>query len=348
MVLIKKWILVSLFSILFTLTLIAGFDYYIDPLWTFNHTSKFSTYQRGRKERQQKSNALYFRNKRYDTLIFGSSRTTYINQHHFNEHTFNYALSDMQPNEYEYYLDFAIYKAHQPVKNVIIGLDFFGALTYAPTISKDPEKILNRITEPFYRYKLLLSIDVLSYSFQNIKYYFLKREHTYTQDYVHRSPKKIDIDIESFNKKIDTKLYRRDRYSQKYDDNYLKILLRLVKRHPNIHFTVFTTPVSAKHFEAILQTGQYANYERWLQESVKAFGKVHHYMYLNAMTKPANLYFYDSNHMYNSAYDCIVYQLQNKPSHCPKVDMLITNDNIKESLQKLRVLNGVESKVNLK
>ena len=99
-----------------SISTIASINYYMDPMWTFNHEHKFSDYQRARKERQQKSNALYFRDKKYDTLIFGSSRVTYMNQHTWNENTFNYSVSDMQPNEYHEYLNFAIQEAKQPIK----------------------------------------------------------------------------------------------------------------------------------------------------------------------------------------------------------------------------------------
>ena len=171
----KKWIIYTLVSIFVTLCFFATINFAMDPLWTFEHSHKYNQHQRARKERQQKSNVLYFRTPKYDTLLFGSSRITYMNQHKWDRKTFNYAVSDMQPNEYNHYLNFAINEAKQPIKRVIIGLDFFGALTYSPLISKDPQAIISPITKPLYRYKLLLSLDSLDYSFKNIKYYFQKK-----------------------------------------------------------------------------------------------------------------------------------------------------------------------------
>ena len=73
-------------------------------------------------------------------------------------------LYDFEGNEY---LDFAILEAKQPIKKVIIGLDFFGSLTYTPIVAKEPHLILDKTLEPFYRYKLLFSLDTLIFSMHN-------------------------------------------------------------------------------------------------------------------------------------------------------------------------------------
>jgi len=247
----------------------------------------------------------------------------------------------MQPNEYNYYLDFAINQAKQPIKKVIIGLDFFGALTYTPFIAKDPTIILNKITQAFYKYKLLLSMDTLDYSFQNIKYFYKKNPDTYTYAYIKRPPNKHRIDLEKYNQSLnnDIKIYARDRYSQKYDNHYKNTILTLIKTHPTIKFIVFTTPVSEKHFQSIIDYGLYSDYERWIKESVDIFENLHNFMYINKLTHNANLYFFDSNHMYNSSYKCIAQELLKKPSICPNSDILINRENLNQKLIELRDSN---------
>lgn len=341
---IKKWILFSLLAIFATISTIASVNFFIDPLWTFEHEHKFNQFQKGRKERQQKSNALFFRSQKYTTLIFGSSRTSYMNPYIFGKNVFNYAVSDMQPREYATYLDFAINKAKQPIKTVIIGLDFFGALEYEPFISKEPQLILEKITEPLYRYKLLLSIDTINYTKSNIKNYIKKADIRYTYNYIKTTPPKSNITPEQYDKKIqnDLEIYSRDRYKHKYDENYKKYITELVASHKDINFIVFTTPVSKQHFETMISHNLYDEYERWLKESVDIFGVVHNFMYLNDLTKNANIYFMDSNHGYGETYECLANELLNKSSLCPRIEQTLDKTNLTEQLQTLREVNLIK------
>ncbi len=339
---IKKWILLSLSTIFASLFAIAGFNYFMDSLWTFNHEHQYNQYQRDSRERQQKSNALYFRMQKYDTLIFGSSRTTHMNPHKWDENTFNYAASDMQPNEYVEYLNFAINEAKQPIKRVVIGLDFFGSLTYAPAVSKDPRAILNKISEPFYRYKLLFSMDTLTYSLHNLKSYYTKEKGKYTYSYVKRAidkkiytPKEYDNHIQGGLSNIE-----RGKFSEKYDVNYLKEIGNLVVSNPNIEFIVFTTPVSKQVIELLIAKNLYSSYERWLRENVSVFNSLNHFMYVNDLTKNANVYFIDSHHAYDTTYECVTDALLQKTSNCPTTNMILNKENIKVNLDILKKLNS--------
>ena len=336
----KKWILISLSSIFLALLLIASINFFMDPFWTFNHEHQFNQYQKSSRERQQKSNALYFREKKYDTLIFGSSRTANMNQHKWSESTFNYSASDMKPNEYNEYLNFALLEAKQPIKKVIIGLDFFGSLTYTPIVAKEPRLILDKITEPFYKYKLLFSLDTLTFSMHNFKYTFKKLDGKYDYNYVKTPKIKSQDTLESFNKKVNSNAlgYKR-RYSTEYDSNYIKIITKLVNSHPDIKFIVYTSPVSEVHFRIMQNQNLYEEYERWLQESVHVFKEINHYMYINDVTKNANLYFMDSHHGYATTYECITNDLLSKESNCPKINMVLTKRNIETNLDTLRKLN---------
>jgi hypothetical protein len=342
----KKWVLFSLLSILLTLFFIAGVNFFMDPLWTFEHEHQFNQYQRASKERQQKSNALYFRTQKYNSLILGSSRTTYMDQDKWDANTYNYAVSDMQPNEYGAYLDFAINKAKQPVKRVIIGLDFFGALTYAPMVSKQPDLILDEINKPFYRYKLLLSIDSLDYSFKNIKSSFTKPYGKYTYNNIKASFPNNNLSKIDYLKRIQGNLetYARDRYSHPYDGNYQNEISEFVEAYPDIEFIVFTTPVSSEHLDLLISKNLYKDYERWLKESVKVFGKINHFMYKNELTKSANIYFKDSNHAFNSTNECLTKEMLEQDSNCSKINMILTRENLDTKLSTLRELNLYEGK----
>ena len=84
-------------------------NFIVDPLWLFNHSSKFNQKQGSYDERQLKSNYLYYNLKdNFDGILLGSSRATFVNQNDFkNMNIFNYSSSSMQPFEYKGYIDFA-------------------------------------------------------------------------------------------------------------------------------------------------------------------------------------------------------------------------------------------------
>jgi len=337
----KRWIIKSLVAVFLTLLSIAGFNFYMDPLWTFDHKHLFGDYQRAAKERQQKSHALYFRAKKYDTLMLGSSRTARINQHTFSDMTYNYAVSDMTPIEYIHYIRFAITQAKQPIKTIYIGLDFFGALDYKSKIAYEADSLLKTITQDFYRYKLLLSLDALDYSIKNIKYSLNQRMNRYTYNNVERTPPlNYSISKENFEKNVAVEVHEfEERYSKKYDENYKNIMKSLVQSFPKIKFIVFTTPVSILQFKKLIEMNQYQNYERWLRESVDIFQKVHHFMYINPITQEENVYFQDSHHTYMATSKCLAQEILTQKSACPKVDMTLTKDKIYTQLRQLQEIN---------
>ncbi|MDD3269201.1 MAG: hypothetical protein PHX14_07760, partial [Syntrophomonadaceae bacterium] len=56
----KKWLIIAISLILLPLAAVAGFNYYIDPLWNFNHANPYNTIQASFDERQQKTNQVTF------------------------------------------------------------------------------------------------------------------------------------------------------------------------------------------------------------------------------------------------------------------------------------------------
>src|SRR5690625_5031965 len=105
---------------------IAYFNYWIDPMWTFGSNHKYNQIQTVINERQQKTNYLYFNKNPYDTLLIGSSRTTYIDQNEFsNRNVFNYAVADLSFKDYNEMIEFAKSQKNFNLETIIIGVDFF-------------------------------------------------------------------------------------------------------------------------------------------------------------------------------------------------------------------------------
>lgn len=309
----KKWIKLFFIISFFIITFIISINYWIDPLWTFPHSHKFNKIQKSFDERQLKTNYIYNRGlKSFDGILLGSSRSTFINQNDFkNMNIYNYSFANMYPYEYDGYIDFAKKVKGQDFKYIIIGADFYGTNVPKDMKSKMPEFYINKTEEIFYKYKMLLSLDVFEKSLLNIKYSLIGRMRYYDRKNIKYQERVIeDKRIKSYNIAIKghTNSLSNDKYM--YNDNYLKILEQIKRKNPNTKIIIFTSPISSNLLVSIIKEGKRINeYKRWINEMINVFGEVNHFMDINTIT--LNLQNYpDDDH----AYPYVLKLLANKVS----------------------------------
>src|SRR5512136_363747 len=97
----KKWLMATSAALVIFVGAVAGFNFYMDPLWCFAQTNCRNRFTPSVDARQQKTNSVTFGRHRYDMLIIGSSRTEHVNPEDFvGYHAFNYAAPSMYPEEY--------------------------------------------------------------------------------------------------------------------------------------------------------------------------------------------------------------------------------------------------------
>lgn len=334
----KKFVFISITSLIFILSTIATINYFVDPYWCFNHSYSFNQFQRASNERQQKTNQIYFGTKQYEGLLFGSSRVTLFDKRNLNGNVFNYACSDMQPKEYKTFIEFAIKHAKQDIKTVYLGLDFYGSLGYGINKYNDTQKYTKNTLSSLYRYKLLLSIDALNNSAHNLKRFYRKTRNTYNRDNL----KSTFNEIGSNEQVYDTKEYLRYKYDPRYrDPNFKNYLEDLKNSFPDVKFVVFTTPTTATLIDTIVQNNLYEKYEAWIKDIVSVFGEVNHFMFKNELLIQ-NKYFMDSNHAYPVYYAKIAKVLNNE-QYNKKIVMKIDKKNLKEKLDLIRIQNNKET-----
>jgi len=283
------------------------FNYLIDPLWCFSHSNALNNRQPGFNERQQKTNRAFFTGlQKYDTLLLGSSRTAYIDQHDFEGMTvFNYAADNMMPKEYTEWIEIAKSIKGGEFKTIIIGIDFFGtAENYDSYFERyynglTPKDYLQETKKPFYRYKSLLSIDALKHSMESIK----RLKHPTISDYDRNNVRHCSITVTDSQKihhiKANIAEYKTPLLLEyRYRTDWKSLLQRLKEKNPNTRFILFTTPVSKPFFETFIIKGQHIDdYARWLKETVEVFGELHHFMDLNSVTENLDNFF-DAHHVY--------------------------------------------------
>ncbi len=337
----QRWLMITLTIILLPLLMVGGLNFFIDPLWNFGHAHRFNKIQMSFDERQQKTNGVHFGNNNYDTLILGSSRTTYMNQYDLvGYRAYNYALSIMLMEEYNDYVEYAKLKNGHDFDYIVIGLDFFVSNKNLKLENefRPPSYYIDKSNEFAYRYKTLLSRDVLQYSLKNFE--ASQRGIPQTFAYDRRNVKTLNKTNESEKEaRINTNL---DRYKNLIYANYeyrdvKQILSSMKAENPNTKFIVFTTPVAQPLWDLMVDQGLLPYYEQWLRDSVEVFGQVYNFNYPNSITNDLSNY-YDASHVYPEIETIIAHKITAYPDDRIPADfgVLLTRENITPTLEGMK------------
>ena len=320
----------------------AAFIYYIDPLWMFGSSHKYNDVQTVIDERQQKTNFITYQPFEYDSLLIGSSRSTYINQYDFKDmDVYNFAVSNMSIREYNSFIEFAKARRGKEFDTIIIGLDFFKTSLDQSAAPRSLDAYKVKLNERFYRAKSFFSFDVLQYAYTNFKY-SLKNEVTEERNYNRENiavakqvnPEKIAAQTTEKIKKFKRVFYGE---SYEYNPDYASYMQELKDNNPNTKFIVFTTPISSKLFKALVEENRLADYERWLRDVTAVFGEVTNFMYPNSVTNDITNYF-DGHHFYPPTGTLIAQFLSNDSEASVPTDfgVKVTLQNIEQHLIMVR------------
>ncbi|WP_456364382.1 hypothetical protein [Priestia aryabhattai] len=326
---IKRLFLTSLIIVVLPVSAIMGFNYYIDPLWNFDHKNKYNDYQIGFDERQQKTNYINSRKDfEYDSLMIGTSRVTYMNQHKFkNEKAFNYSLSSLHIDEYLPYIDYATKKNGKDFKTIYMELYVNSYDSTAINTNRSPSIYFQKSEEPFYKITSLFSKSTFDSSIENYK---ISKAKFYAGP---RSYNRDNVGITTYPNDRLEPLWDRFKASFEattskpfiYDDDYKQKLSAIKKAYPNTRFVVFTDPIPAKRFDLIMDNEDQRNaYKRWYKEMVSIFGEVYSFQGHTPITTDMNNYF-DWFHYYPNVGDDMIAAFQNPAKH--KDILKVVNDN---------------------
>jgi len=317
------YILIIFFIVMNSAALI---NYLVNPMWVFDAPKFSSLKQLDFDERQQKTNYLYFINNRYDNVILGSSRTTYLNQNRFDNllgNTYNYACNAMSPYEFEKFLEhFTKLTIKQP-RNIILGLDFFG-------INKKTNKLFSSkkyykdINDIFYRIKMLYNFKVLQFSIKNLKEIYKNKKAYYDINKIKHIPlkrgDKLKVEIQNTLKHF---------LPFEYDNNMFEYYNRLKKDYNKSNFIIFTPPITFQQLKINHDDGLDKYYFRWLRSLVKTFGKVYHFMYPSNFTKNIDN-FYNANHFHEISGDKISKDIVDGINGEVKFGIILDKSNIED------------------
>jgi len=338
----KKWLIAYVTLSLVFIFIVIVINFIIDPHWSFNHKNSLNQFQAPFNERQQKTNMVYFKGlRKYDGVLFGSSRTTFINQNDFyNMNIYNYALDSIYPFEYEEYLKFAKKLHGGEFKYIIIGADFYNTQKPQNIKFKNPNYYISNTESFLYRYKMLFSLDSLKKSIENIEANISKKAPIYyNRNNIKTRPKVTEEErIKAYKKhlKVHLNSFIGDNYKKNL--NYTKILIKLKKNNTNTKFIIFTSPISANLLVSMIKKGDKLDeFETWLRDMVHIFGEVYHFMTINTITK--NLQNYpDDDHFYPYIGKLLANKISKKENFNIPNDfgILLTKDNIDKYLKSFK------------
>lgn len=339
----KKFIY-TVMAIFATLTIIvAGFNYWMDPLWHYGHAHAYNDVQIVVDEREQKTASQFYRPNVADTLLLGSSRSTYVQPAGFEEwDVYNYAVANLSMREYYTMLMYAT-EQNPDFERVLIGVDFFKSSTQEAERARAITGYATKVQEPLYRAKSLLSLDLLEFSIDN---YQLSAEDAITEDRLYdregnafakrltpeETARQTDAKITRFEKTFYGKHYT-------YYPQYKEIMAKVRDYHPESEKIVYTTPISTALFTSLVSTGLLDEYEVWLRDLVEVYGGVWNFMYPNTVTNDINNY-YDGHHFYPEVGALIADRLEHGESADVPADFgeFVTADNLEVHLEKVKGL----------
>lgn len=284
------------------LALVGGFNALIDPWWFFAHDLPLNRVQEDIDERAQKTNWLQARAGRFDSVLLGSSRATYIDHRDFAPAVvMNYAVNAKLPREYLPYLrHFASANGKVPA-TVFMGVDFFTSRATPVFAIQPPEFYFARVGDPRYELGALLSLETTGYALRSFGastgLWPIQRPERYDRDDVRYFGRPITDAMRQRNLLRTLEQYRTQVYGPGfvYDSGLPEVWSELRAAFPKTRFVVFTTPESAPLFSLMVQLGHLPDYERWLADLVAAMGEVWDFTGLNSVTTDQTNYL-DAHH----------------------------------------------------
>lgn len=314
----------------------AAFIFFIDPLWQWDHPFHIKAWHPSFNERLQKTNYLASRAIKIDTLIVGSSRSSYMDSSRLgSKYSFNYAVSSGTASEFACHINFVKSRSSIPLKFILVESSFNHALntkkTYDPPIfyiknAKDYTKKINN----------LFSKDALNLA-KNVAYKPTYNNYLVSGDSFisHRYAKRSSFTPQQKEQEILANLssYKENVYNSNFDNNFSMYLKDIKLAIGNCEFVVYTTPVSKYLLLLLINKNQWENYEKWLSRLVNEYETVYHFMYPSSLTFN-DASFNDAHHPTTQTSNLILKVINNRHKNPTSADyyIILNKSNLKGQL----------------
>ncbi len=324
-------------------------NWLVDPLWCFNHPVPAGRWQAMFNDRVQKANILVFKRPRVEALLLGSSRVMYTDPALWGKDGFNYAVNTMVPAEYAPALRNVRRTVGMPDR-IVAGFDFLGASIRreqeAASRSVDTQRHVDEATSPLYRVKCLLDYNVFRNAVKNVfRKGFEEKDGTIRYDGGPRPVLHLAFVNPSSSARREfladnLQIYGRSCASFLYDGGPREKLEEFRAEAGDAMIFPFTTPVGTPFLRIIAETpGLLDDYERWIRDLVRVFGRVWNFMYVNSVASDPYLY-KEPSHFGPQVSEWIAARILGSGYFPPDFGVLVTRKNVDEHLCGVRA--GIE------
>lgn len=335
----KSFVKLFLYIIFPLIILTALFNFLVDPL-TIHQVPQiphFNQFKTNLDFHDRLYKAIEIGRKKPQSIVLGSSRVLSMSPADIESktgiQTFNVGLRSASFDEMYHYFNHAVY--HQPdLKYVIIGLDFCGFNYYIGT--KNDFSFDRLQTDPIiWRDYLasLFSFGALKSSYQTFKANFwtsslpLKENEIIT---------KGDLSYLKFTLSSDYKSYRND---EKKIEMFRKLVDKC--REKSIDLKVFISPAQAIYWESIYRSGLWPSFEE-LKRKLSSIYPIWDFSGFNSVTTQTyekiiqEPLYHECSHFCSIVGKIILGKMFEEEQEPSDFGILLTNENIENSLQEMR------------
>lgn len=279
----------------------AAYVFFIDPLWQWNHPFHIRAWHPPFNERIQKTNYLASRKPKIDTLIVGSSRSSFIDPAELgSQYAFNYSVSSGTASEFADHIKYTRKRSNNPLRLVLIESSFFHALKFKHTFNAphfyvdNAEDFSKKINNIFSKDAFQLAKKIKTTPSYVYEYYLINKAQVQSHKYggqregftSHQKEQEITYQVSS---------YRENVYNKEFDPLFPRYISEIHDAVGSANYIVYATPVSKYLLKLMVEMKQLDNYEHWIRNLVNEFGTIYNFMYPNKITMNDDS-FYDAHH----------------------------------------------------
>ena len=239
--------------------------------------------------RYVKARNVYKRESQYNTLLVGSSRVMNVGDTTIGQHRiYNFGLLGGMPGEYADYIAWS--RNHQPIKTIIVGLDFYGSSLNGLKGINDLGVVIRTPHEYTSGIEAETALSTFATIFQFPRFKRLVNAQLFDQKLVAKKP-----DADGWIRK-QWGIYENAYAHYERDPDLEKKYAAIKTVSDGAELKVFVTPVTQPLYELMLENKLQSQYEDFLRLLVKTYGTVYNFLELNDFTgNPQN--FIDENHL---------------------------------------------------
>lgn len=314
-----KWVSLFLFTTVFILMLIFGFNYLIDPYGARETLCK-NIYKPILNERAKKYNYIFHANniERYDSLILGSSRVMQIIPSHIKEGKF-YNFGVHVANNAEKLFLLQEWLKRKPLKKVYLGIDFYNFHKEKNPLAANKYKFQEQYTHNY------LSLETFKLSLKSLQYQSKKQPQTFFEENGEINYFQYDLLIQE--NKFDfsdakfineaQQNFLHDYTSFEIEPKVYEILEQINTLAKKEHFElfIFFTPSHISHIDLVEQHPElYLRFQSIKTKTKSIFGKIYDFSSDQNFNQKTH-YFYDIFHYRSILGDEIIKTLDNNGTY---------------------------------